>query len=224
MNYDGLKENILKLMAGTRQKIDTSNFSNDMVTFESADDVMTLLIHLGYLGYDSEHREVFIPNNEIRTEFAAAVKNSERYVEVARAIRIADELLEATLAGNSDKVAELIQEAHVETSHLQYNDENALSYTVSLAYYTARNKYNVRREMPAGKGFADMVFIPLPHHPEMPPIVVELKWDKSADTALKQIKDKNYLECLKGYEGNIILVGINYDKITRVHTCVIEKV
>lgn len=223
MNYDGLKENILKLMAGNRQKIDTSNFSNDMVTFESADDVMALLIHLGYLGYDSERREVFIPNNEIRAEFAAAVKNSKSNVEVARAIKNAEELLEATIAGDSDKVAGFIQTAHVETSHLQYNDENALSYTISLAYYTARNKYNIRREMPAGKGFADMVFIPLPHHLEMPPILVELKWDKTADTAIKQIKEKNYPECLRGYEGRIILVGINYDKTTREHTCVIEN-
>lgn len=223
MNYDGLKESILKLMAGSRHKIDTSNFANDMVTFESEDEVMALLIHLGYLGYDSESREVFIPNNEIRTEFAAAVKNSKSYVEVAKAIKNADELLDATIAGDSDKVAELIQTAHVETSHLQYNDENALSYTISLAYYTARNKYNVIREMPTGKGFADMVFLPLPHHPEMPPILVELKWDKTADTAIKQIKDKNYLECLKGFEGNIILVGVNYDKTTRKHTCVIEK-
>lgn len=223
MNYDGLKESIIKLMAGNSQKIDTSNFSNDMVTFESADEVMALLIHLGYLGYDSERREVFIPNNEIRTEFAAAVKNSKNYVEVARAIRASDDLLEATLAGDNDKVAELIQAAHQETAHIQYNDENALSYTVSLAYYSARSKYQIQREMPAGKGFADMVFTPLPHHPEMPPVVVELKWDKNADTAIKQIKEKNYPECLKGYEDRILLVGINYDKTTRKHTCLIEK-
>lgn len=223
MNYDGLKENIIRLMAGNRQKIDTSNFANDMVTFESADEVMALLIHLGYLGYDSEQCEVFIPNNEIRTEFAAAVKNSKSYVEVAKAIKNSDELLEATIAGKNDKVAEFIESAHLETSHLQYNDENALSYTISLAYYTARNKYNIVREMPAGNGFADMVFMPLPHYSELSPIVVELKWDKSADTAIRQIKDKKYLECLKGYEGRIILVGINYDKTTRKHTCIIEK-
>lgn len=223
MNYDGLKESILKLMAGSRHKIDISNFSNDMVTFESKDEVMTLLIHLGYLGYDSEKSEVFVPNNEIRTEFSAAVKNSKNYVEVAKAIENSDRLMEATLLGDADTVAELIKNAHLETSHLQYNDENALSYTISLAYYTARNKYKIVREMPTGNGFADIVFMPLPHYLELSPIVVELKWDKTAETAIKQIKDKKYPECLKGYEGKFILVGVNYNKKTREHTCVIDR-
>lgn len=223
MNFDGLKDTILKLMAGERVKIDTTTFSNDMVTFHSADDVMTLLIHLGYLGYDSEKSKVFIPNNEIRTVYAAAVKHSSDYAPVTRAIKTADELLEATLLGDNDAVAKYIETAHVETSHLQYNDENALSYTISLAYYTARNKYNIIRELPAGKGFADMVFLPLPHHPKLSPMIVELKWNKSAVTAIKQIKEKNYPESLKGYEGKVILVGINYDKKTRKHTCKIEN-
>lgn len=223
LNYDGLKDSILTLMAGERRKIVVDNFSNDMVTFNSADDVMTLLIHLGYLGYDIEREEVFIPNNEIRAEFAAAVRNNSGYAEVAKAIKTSDELLEATIACDAEKVAQLIENAHLETSHIQYNDENALSYTISLAYYTARKKYNIIREMPAGKGFADMIFLPLPHHPELPAMIIELKWDKSAETAISQIENKKYSEALKGYEENILLVGINYDKTTRKHFCEIKR-
>ena len=125
---------------------------------------------------------------------------------------------------NSKKVAELVENAHLETSHLQYNDENALSYTISLAYYTARNKYTMVRELPAGQGFADMVFIPRAHHPEMPAMIVELKWNHSAKTAIKQIKDKKYPESLKDFTGKILLVGINYSKKTKKHTCKIEQV
>lgn len=223
LNYEGLKDTIIELMAGVHVCIDTSTFANDMVTFDNKDDILTLLIHLGYLGYDSNSKEVFIPNNEIRSEFATSIRNSKVLTDVARSIRSSDELLEATLSGDEKKVAKLVELAHLETSTQQYNDENALSYTISLAYYTARSKYKIYREMPAGKGFADMIFLPLPHHPEMPPIIVELKWNRSANTAIKQIKNKEYTEALKPYEGRIILVGINYSKATKRHTCKIEK-
>ena len=106
-------------------------------------------------------------------------------------------------------VAQGIQRAHFETSHLQYNDENALSYTISLALYAARNYYCVYRELPTGKGFADMVFIPRKKFSDKPALVVELKWDKSAKGAISQIKEKQYVDALKEYQGNLLLVGIN---------------
>ena len=120
-------------------------------------------------------------------------------------------------------MAQGIENAHLETSHLQYNDENALSYTISLAYYTARQKYYVVRELPTGKGFADIVMWPRENHLELPALILELKWDKSANAAIKQIKAKKYPDALKDYNGEILLVGVNYDKDTRVHECVIEE-
>ena len=92
-----------------------------------------------------------------------------------------------------------------------------------MAYFTAPAYYNIVREMPAGKGFADMIFLPLPHHPELPAMIIDLKWDKSAETAISQIENKKYSEALKGYEENILLVGINYDKTTRKHFCEIKR-
>ena len=111
----------------------------------------------------------------------------------------------------------------METSHLTYNDENALAYTVSLAYYAARQKYTLIRELPTGQGFADLVFLPKPKYADLPALLVELKWDKGADTAIRQIKEKKYPKSLEGYKGNILLVGVSYDKKTREHECVIEK-
>lgn len=76
MNYDGLKDTVIELLAGGRKKIDTGTFTNDMTTFHNADDVLTLLVHLGYLGYNVDTQEVFIPNFEVSKEFVNAVRGA----------------------------------------------------------------------------------------------------------------------------------------------------
>lgn len=224
MNFDGLKDKILAMMAGDHQKINTGSFQNDMTSLNSADDVLTLLIHLGYLGYDFEKKEVFIPNKEIFGEFVTATTTNNGWNEVINSILESEDLLNATWSKDEKKVAELIEKAHLETSHLQYNDENALSYTISLAYYSARKYYSIFREMPAGNGFADMIFLPNKNVEDKPAMVVELKWDKSANTAISQIHKKKYPDRLKAFNKNILLVGINYDKKTRKHECLIEEI
>lgn len=222
MNFEGLKDDVLNMMSGGKVRINTGSFSNDMVTFHTKDDVLTLLIHLGYLGYDFDNESVFIPNNEIRREFFNAVTVSD-WGEVSKALLHSSATLEAIWAEKSERVAKEIEKAHFETAHIQYNDENALSYTISLALYTARNFYTVVRELPTGKGFADMVYVPRKKFPDKPALVVELKWNKSADGAIAQIKRKEYCKSLEEFQGNILLVGINYDKDTKEHECVIEE-
>lgn len=186
------------------------------------DDVLTLLIHLGYLGYDFSHEHVFIPNNEIKKEFATAVSASD-WGEVSKALKNSADTLEAIWQKRTSQVVEGIEQAHFETAHIQYNDENALSYTIALALFAARNFYTVFRKLPTGKGFADMVYIPRKKFPEKPALVVELKWDKTAEGAIEQIKKKQYCKSLEDYRGNILLVGVNYDKNTREHSCLIEE-
>lgn len=229
LNMGGLKDTVIKLMSGERVKVDTQSFANDMVTFGSTDDVLTLLIHLGYLGYDSSTSEVFIPNNEIRDEFKTSIKNEADWKVIADAIKSSDETLIATWKKDEKAVAQAVEKAHFETSILQYNDENDLSYVVSLAYYTARKMYNITREFPAGKGYADMLFIPLPNYSDKPAILVELKYGSEAETALNQIKERQYIAGLKGYRGKLLLVGISYSKDVssvdyKKHECVIEEV
>lgn len=222
MNFDGLKDTIIELLSGGKVVIDTTTFTNDMVTFVTKDDVLTLLIHLGYLTYDFYTKEVSIPNYEISEQFASTIKVMG-WSEVADSLKQSDELLKATLNYNEEKVAELIDKAHSDnTSILKYNDENSLSCVISLAYYSARKTYTIERELPAGKGYADLVFRPRKNN-NNPAIIVELKYDKSAEGALEQIKKKQYADCLKDYSGEIILVGINYDKDNKCHTCKIEK-
>ena len=223
MNFDGLKDTIIELLAGEKVVIDTTTFTNDMVTFVTKDDVLTLLIHLGYLTYDFYTKEVSIPNYEISEQFASTIKVMG-WSEVADSLKSSDELLKATLNCNEEKVADLIDKAHSEnTSILKYNDENSLSCVISLAYYSARKTYTIDRELPAGKGYADLFFRPRKNNSN-PAMIVELKYDKSAEGALEQIKKKQYTDCLKDHSGEILLVGINYDKDNKRHTCKIEKI
>lgn len=222
MNYDGLRDSVIALMAGDRRQIDTGTFANDLTSFTCADDVLTLLIHLGYLGYDPVNHEVFMPNREVLQEFVTVTRVS-RWDEILRSVDESEKLLQHTWAGDEKAVAEGVEKAHLETSHLQYNDENALSYTVSLAYYSARQYYTVVREMPSGKGFADLAFIPRRKYPDKPAMIIELKWNDSANTAINQIREKQYPAAFSDYVGIILLVGITYNRKTKNHRCKIEK-
>ena len=223
MDYDGLKSAITEIIAGNRVVIDVGSFQNDMTTFNSRDDILTLLVHLGYLGYDTDTKEVFIPNAEVKAEFIRAIKNSG-WNEVMNAINKSKKLLDFTIMMRSDYVSERVDEIHMEnTSILNYNDENSLACVINLAYYSAKDYYDIYREMPGGYGFADIVFIPK-KKVDMPALVIELKYDKDAETALDQIKSKKYTESLKSYKGEILLVGINYNKQTKKHECIIEKI
>ena len=154
-------------------------------------------------------KTVKIPNSEIRAEYVNTVSVSD-WGSVSKALKDSADTLNAIWQGREEQVSKAIEQAHFETSHIQYNDENALSYTISLALYAARNYYSVYRELPTGKGFADMVFIPRKKFPDKPALVVELKWDKSAKGAISQIKQKQYCKSLEEYTGNILLAEINY--------------
>ena len=227
MNYAGLKDDIMTMLSGGKVDVNTENFQNDLSIISSKDDAITALIHLGYLGYDMEDLSAYIPNYEVKKAYQSAL-NTGSWNEVAKSISRCDELLKETISGNADRVAELIELAHeTYTSVLTYNDENSLSCVLTMAYFTAPAYYNVIREMPAGKGFADFVFIPRSNAGSRPAMVVELKYNQSADTAIKQIKEKRYHGALSDYSDRILLVGINYDakgNDSKHHTCVIEEI
>ena len=140
-------------------------------------------------------------------------------------MELSERILESVMAGNGEQVARLIQNVHNDfTSSIEYNDENSLSCTIMIALIAAFTYYHQPiREFPCGKGFADIVYLPLPNHPNRLVIVVELKWDKSVSAAISQIKERQYPKSLRGYAGNILLVGITYDKKTKEHVCEIES-
>ena len=139
MNFDGLKDAIVQMLTGMHLKININTFENDMTSFRSRDDVLTVLIHLGYLAYDRDRREVYIPNEEVKSAFGDAVQMSN-WSQVIEAVKQSEWLLRATLQKDAEGVAKGIDTVHENnTSILNYNDENALSCVIALAYYNAMN-------------------------------------------------------------------------------------
>ncbi len=222
LNMEGLKDTVLGLLAGESCKVDTSGYQNDLTSFKSKDDVLTALIHMGYLGFDPRTEDAFIPNEEVREVFSSAIKVGD-WTEIAEALRGSDELLESTWAGNEEKVALTIEKSHQDyTSILEFHDENSLALAIMMSYYTARKHYIVVRELPAGKGFADIAFIPKSGS-DKPAMIVELKWNKDAKSAINQIHNRQYAGKLKEYGNDLLLVGINYSKSSMAYSCKIEK-
>ena len=225
MDFDGLKTSVIEMIAGNSVEIDVTSFQNDTVNFADKDDVLTYMIHLGYLAYNQKLKKAFVPNEEIREELIRATKR-KKWNELLAFQQKSSVLLDATLDMDTETVAKNIEKIHSEyTSVIRYNDENSLSSVLTIAYLSAMQYYfKPLRELASGRGFADFVFIPKPEYRQSyPALVVELKWNQNAQTAIQQIKDKNYPETVQEYTGEILLVGINYDKKTKKHSCVIEK-
>ena len=229
MNLDGLKDAVALLMDGGRVKADISTYQNDMSTFHGRDDVLALLINLGYLCYDNETKEVYIPNREILDEFKTSTK-SEEWVGTFKSFKKSQELLKATWECDADKAAQLLEWFHDTAENKTYNSEAALSYAVQMAYYAAQKYYTTIQELDTGRGYADIVYLPSPKYSDKPALLVELKYGKTVQTAADQIRDRNYPQRLAHYEGNLLLVSVNYDKEIAAgdgnykrHSCIIEK-
>ena len=222
MNYDGLKDDVIYMLGGGRCSVDPTGFQNDMSVIGSRDDVLTVLIHLGYLAYDWRESECYIPNREVAGEMFNAVK-ANNWQPVVDAIQQSKQLLLSTLECDEEAVARGVDAAHDEhTSILSYNNENSLACVLSIAYYYARNNYVIHRELASGKGFADLVLIPR-KNVESPAIVLELKYNKDADSAIAQIHRKKYPAKVAQHTDNLLLVGINYDREKKTHECHIER-
>ena len=223
IDADQVRTKIISMMNGEEVTVRVSSFRNDMKNIETSDDVLTLLAHLGYLSYNSETKSVRIPNTEVTEEFENAVRFAG-WNELSKAVGQSLQLLDDTINLRENKVARAFDDYHIEASSLlEFNDENSMRCAITLAYYAAKPFYKIFHELPTGKGFADMVFIPLPKSTR-PAIVVELKYDKTADSAIDQIKRKEYPKSLKGFSKKIVLCGINYNKSTSKHEVVMEVV
>jgi hypothetical protein len=221
MNYEGLKDDIIRMLAGGRCKVNPTKFQNDMSIIRSKDDVLTVLIHLGYLSYNWRKNECYIPNSEVGGEMVNAVEAND-WRPVVDALEASEQLLQSVLDRDAEAVARGVEAAHDEhTSILSYNNENSLACVLSIAFYYARNNYVIHRELPSGKGFADLVLIPR-KNVDSPAIVLELKFNKDADAAIDQIRRRQYPAKLQDYADRLLLVGINYDRETKTHSCRIE--
>ncbi len=223
-NYKGMKDDVIKMIAGENVKVDVDMFLNTMTDFNDKDDVFTYLIHLGYLAYNKDDGTCRIPNFEVRKEWHKAVSALNGYEKTDEIIKASEELLNQTINKNADAVAKALDESHIHvTSNRNYNNEDALAAAIYIAYVHALNNYRIFKEVTAGKGFADLVFVPIHEDVEHQPIIIELKHNQSTGKALEQIKNKEYFRLLDSYKGKVLLVGINYDKDSKKHECEITE-
>ncbi len=222
MNFDGIKDDVIAMVAGKTVPVNVLTYMNTLTDFKSKHDVFTYLIHLGYLSYDRKKQECSIPNNEIRVEWINAIENAPEYKEIIEMVNGSRKLLEKTLAKDETYVAEALDKAHIRsTNPLTYNNEASFQSAIGIAYFYATSQYTIIKELPTGKGYADLALIP--YVPNLPAIIIELKNNKSADTALSQIKERKYDDILRHYKGDILFVGINYSPETKQHQCKIEQ-
>ena len=225
IDLDGLHGKVVELVGGGRVEIDMRTYDNDMTTFNRADDVLTLLVHLGYLAYDEPRREVFVPNREVAGEYASATAG-DGWGEVARSIAASESLLESLLAQDTEAVARGVEQAHADVaSIIAYNHEEDLACTLRLAFYSAMRRWKLVREAPAGKGYADLLMVPLKSSGAIPGVVVELKWGHSPTEALAQMRERNYVAAFRGTaaQDNVLLCAITYDPKAKRHSCAIEQ-
>ena len=221
-DLDGVYQDVMSMIGGERIVIDTNSYDNSFTTPQCKDDCFTLLAHIGYLSYDATTSQVFIPNEEVRMAFRGALKMCS-WPEAIKPYQRSQKFIEAILAQDTATVARMVEETHqYMTSVLSYNNENALACVVSVLCFYAENVYHIIREFPTGKGFADIVLLPKKGI-QNPAIVIELKFNKDVKAAIDQIHDNQYPGRLADFYGDLILVGISYDK-KKAHDCAIERV
>ncbi len=223
-NFEGMKDDVIRMVAGENVRVNVTRYMNTMTDFLSKDDAFTYLIHLGYLAYDFVTGTCRIPNKEVRMEWFNALEDDKNYKVTDQIIKASENLLVQTLALNGKAVAEALDLSHINvTSNRNYNNEDALASAVYLAFIDALNYYTCTKEATAGKGFADLIYTPLHFDGKYPPMIIELKQNSTPSNALKQIESKEYFHAFDFYHGKVVFVGINYDKDDKIHECEVKE-
>ena len=225
LDANNLQADLIQMLGGNDMPVNTATFQNDMTSIKSKDDVLSLLIHLGYLAYDSKKKSVRIPNEEIKSEFLSTLKVGSHDV-TNRIIMNSDQLIMDTINMDEEAVASAMRDVHdagtFGVSPLLYNDEQALRSVVKFAYISCANNFTKIEELPSGHGYADVVYIPKDIK-VFPVLLIELKMDGSEEGAIRQIEEKNYPKVFENIDGDVILCGINYDAKSKRHRCKIKK-
>ena len=231
MNFDGIKNDILNLIAGAKIMFDYETFQNDMVSIENKDQLFSLLVCLGYLGCEekgngSTCRLAFVPNREIRSALSSIVRKQSWYNSLP-IIERSEKLFHAIKNCDAGTVSQIIGDIHNSTyiSVLGYNREEALVFClIAGLMWSTGSDYECYREVQSGIGFVDLVYVPL-SNVDLPIMLIEFKRDAGADVAIKQIKDNNYVSryCNNKPDHEIIMIGLSYNSKNKEHDCVIES-
>ncbi len=225
-NIADVRDDLALMLSGESVPADIQEYAATSMELKTRDEIYSAMVVYGLLTY--EDGCVSIPNKELMDSFASMMKKEASLGYVYRLANASMKMLRATLDGDTDTMAEILQYAHnTETPILSYNNETELSAVVNLVYLSARDKYRIEREDKAGKGYVDFIFYPVKMRDDC--IILELKVDHTPDEAIAQIKEKEYalkfkgkLEEISKYKGRILAVGICYSKETKEHSCKVE--
>lgn len=225
-NIDDIRDDLVLMVSGERVAADISLYSAVSMEMESREQIYSAMVVYGLLTYADG--EVFIPNKELMDKFDEVLLSKDSLGYVYNLAKKSDQMLRATVAGDTKTMEEILQFAHdTESPILTYNSEVELSAVVNLCYLSARNKYRMEREEKAGRGFVDFIFYPERKKDDC--IILELKVDSTPEEAIEQIKNREYALRFKGklgeepkYTGRILAVGISYNKASKKHSCKVE--
>jgi len=219
-NIEEVKNDVVQMVSNIPVEIRLKGYSAEQLTLETRNQILSAMTVYGFLTYHDETLE--IPNKELMIKFDDALEDKSMN-EVSKLVLRSDEMLKATIRQDVDKMVEIIQEAHdINIPIIKYNDENSLACIITLVYLSARSKYKIIREMPAGIGFADFIFFP--KNISKPAFIIELKKNSTSEEALRQIFEKRYDEALKDYTGLKLAIGISYDSNLKKHSISIQPI
>ena len=229
MNFVGMRDDIINLIEGSAILFNFTTFGNDLVSIANKDDIFSLLVCLGYLGGAEEegnYRIAYVPNKEIRNALYSLVK-AQPWFNSMPVIERSESLFNSIKSLDGNTTAKIITEIHnsPNVSLLTYNKEESMVFClISGLMWSAERKYECFRELQSGKGSADLIYVPK-RNPQLPILLIEFKYAKSAEEAIDQIKEKEYFSRYRDgdYPNDVLLIGINYSPKTKDHQCLIEK-
>ena len=225
-NIADVREDLALMVSGIPVPAKIQEYAATSMNLQTRDEIFSAMVVYGFLTY--ENGKVMIPNKELMNKFADMLKKEASLGYVHRLAKESDRMLRATLAGDTETMAEILELAYdTEIPLLSYNDETELTAVVNLVYLSARDNYRVEREDKSGVGYVDFIFYPV--NRDADGIILELKVDHSPDEAIRQIKDKKYILRFTGKlgeerkcAGRILAVGISYNKKQKKHACKVE--
>lgn len=225
-NIEDVRDDLVLMVSGERVEADIGQYAAVSMEINSREQIYSAMVVYGLLTY--EDGAVLIPNKELMDKYNELLLSKDSLGYVYNLARKSEQMLQATIAGDTKTMEEILQFAHdTEVPILSYNNEVELSAVVNLCYLSARNKYRVEREDKAGKGFVDFIFYPERKNGDC--IILELKVDSTPEEAIAQIRDKGYALRFKGkmgenpkFPGRVLAVGISYSRETKEHCCRVE--
>ena len=226
-DLEHIRDDLALMVCGESVDARIGEFAAFSMDLKTKNQIYSAMVVYGLLTYDDGR--VLIPNRELMLKYDELLQTEDSLGYVYRLAARSEQMLKATLAGDTDTMAEVLEYVHdTEIPVLSYNHETELAAVVNLVYLAARDRYRVEREDKAGKGFVDFIFYPLRRND--PCMILELKVDHTPEEAIHQIKEKKYISRFSGklgelpqYTGRILAVGIGYKKKTKQHLCAVEE-